>query len=60
MRSEKEDKPKTERWLVIRIVEQRFESLGNTKEEALENCAEYGDPHSVRIVKETISKIKEL
>lgn len=47
---------KLERWIVTRIVEEKFESYGETKQEALNNCNSYGNPYSVIVKKESVNR----
>jgi len=46
-------------WIITKIIEQKFEVEGKTKEDAIQDCNENGNPYSVKIIKETARRIKE-
>lgn len=46
------------RWVVTRVICETYEAYGKTKEDAKKYIASVGNPHSVRIMRESVTLAK--
>jgi hypothetical protein len=50
---------KVKRFIITRVIKQKFEVEALNKNEALKICNEDGDPYSIEVVKESVKIIKQ-
>lgn len=45
-------------WVVKRVVEEKYEVSARNKQEAMDQAALNGDPHAIKVIKETAKLYK--